>query len=174
MLRYLYWSGSTAIYRASLNSVRLNSTLESCASDISSKVPLINSTQLETFNIEPNDAIYYVGFDPCFETNPEPLQRTNRSIFGTPLNAGAVRIYTGVVGSGPVVSTDSFDRTLFAATDNLILVVDTSTVATCPNFPPVGLLQVRAPLLSLRTFRSLKQPLPGKQIYSVMAYLPYI
>ena len=148
--------------------------LESCASDISSKVPLINNTQLETFTIEPNDAIYYVGFDPCFETSPIEVQRTNRSILGTPLNAGAVRIYTGIVGSGPVVSTDSFDRTLFSATDNLIFVVDTSTVATCPEFPDIGVLQVRAPLLSLRTFRSLKQPLPGKQVYSVIGNLPKV
>ena len=162
IFRYLYWSGLTAIYRAPLTSVHLNSTLESCASDISSKVPFINNTQLETFTIEPNDAIYYVGFDPCFETSF--VAATNRSILGTPLNAGAVRVYTGVAGSRPVVSTDSFDRTLFSATDNLILIVDTSTVATCPVFPDIGVLQVRAPLLSLRTFRSVKQPLPGKQI----------
>ena len=171
MLRYLYWSGSTTIYRASLNSVRLNSSLESCASDISSKVPLINNTQLETFTIEPNDAIYYVGFDPCFETSPVPMQRTNRSILGTPLNAGTVRIYTGVANSGPVVSTDSFDRTLFSATDNLILLVDTSTVATCPNFPFFRFRQAKGPVLSLRTFRSVKQPLPGKQVYSVIVSL---
>ena len=162
------------MYRAPLNSVRLNSMLESCASDVSSKVPLINNTQLETFTIEPNDAIYYIGFDPCFESSPVEARRTNRSILGTPLDAGAVRIYTGVVSSGPVVSTDSFDRTLFSATDNVILVVDTSMVATCPEFPDIGVLQVRAPLLSLRTFRSLKQPLPGKQIYSVIGNLPKV
>ena len=164
VFRYLYWSGSTAIYRAPLTSVRLSSTLESCASDISSKVPFINNTQLETFTIEPNDAIYYVGFDPCFETISVAARRTNRSILGTPLNAGAVRVYTGVAGTGLVVSTDSFDRTLFSATDDLILVVDTSTVATCPVFPDIGVLLARAPLLSLRIFRSVKQPLPGKQI----------
>ena len=162
VIRYFYWSGSTAIYRTSLSSVRLNSPLESCASDIPSKVPLINNTQLETFTIEPNDAIYYVGFDPCFETAQLLPQRTNRSILGTPLNAGAVRIYTGVAGSEPVVSTDSFDRTLFAAVNNFILVVDTSTVATCPMFPAIDILQAKGPLLSLRTFRSVKQPLPGK------------
>ena len=175
MLRYLYWSGSTTIHRASLNSVRLNSSLESCASDISSKVPLINNTQLETFTIEPNDAIYYIGFDPCFETNPLPIQRTNRSILGTPLNAGTVRVYTGIVNSGPVVSTDSFDRTLFTATDNIILLVDTSTVAMCPNFPRIQLVLAKGPVLSLRTFRSVKQPLPGKQIYScdVVLVLPH-
>ena len=174
VFRYLYWSGSTAIYRAPLNSVRLNSTLESCASDVSSKVPLINNTQLEIFTIEPNDTIYYIGFDPCFETSSVAARRTNRSILGTPLNAGAVRIYIGIAGSGPVVSTDSFDRTLFSATDDLILVVDTSMVATCPMFPDIGVLQVRAPLLSLRTFRSVKQPLPGKQIYSVIGNLPKV
>ncbi|MCG8626108.1 MAG: hypothetical protein MJE68_29435, partial [Proteobacteria bacterium] len=54
----------------------------------------------------------------------------------------------------------------------LILVVDTSTVATCPAFPDIGLLQVRASLLSLRIFQSVKQPLPGKQIYSVIGNLP--
>ena len=171
MLRYLYWSGSTTIYRASLNSVRLNSSLESCASDILSKIPLINNTQVETFTIEPDDAIYYIGFDPCFETNPVPAQRTNRSILGTPLNAGTVRIYTGVASSGPVVSTDSFDRTLFTAADDIILLVDTSNVATCPNFPSVGFLQAKGPVLSLRTFRSVKQPLPGKQIYCVIIVL---
>ena len=169
--RYLYWSGSSAIYRASLNNVRLNSTLESCASDISSKVLLINSTQLETFTIEPNDAIYYVGFDPCFETNQDERLRTNRSVLGTSLNVGAVRIYTGVANSGPVVSTDSFDRTLFVATDNTITPVDTSTVATCPMFPPIiGFLTVRAPVLSLRTFRSVKQPLPGKLLLCELVF----
>ena len=150
-----------------LNNVRLNSTLESCASDISSKVLLINNTKLETFTIEPNDAIYYIGFDPCFETNPIPVLRTNRSVLGTSLNVGAVRIYTGIANSGPIVSTDSFDRTLFIATDNIIIPIDTSTVATCPTFPPlIGFLTVRAPVLSLRTFRSV-QPLPGKQTYYV-------
>ena len=149
--------------------MRLNSTLESCASDISSKVPLINNTQLETFTIEPNDAIYYIGFDPCFETNP--LQRTNRSILGTPLNTGAVQIYTGVASPGPVVSIDSFDRILFATIGNNIITIDTSTVATCPNFPPlIGFLTVRNPILSLRTFQSVKQPLPGKQAYCVHYY----
>ena len=167
----MYWSGSTTIYRASLNSVRLNSSLESCASDISSKFPLINNTQLETFTIEHNDAIYYIGFDPCFETSPVPILRTNRSILGTPLNAGTVRIYTGVANSGPVVSTDSFDRTLFSAIDDFIVLVDTSTVATCPNFPVFQLFQAKGPVLSLRMFQSVKQPLPGKQIYSVIVSL---
>ena len=152
--------------------MRLNSTLEFCANDISSKIPLINNTQLETFTIEPNDAIYYIGFDPCLET--KPMQKTNRFILGTPLNAGAVRIYTGVASPGPVASTDSFDRILFAATADNIIAVDTSTVATCPNIPPlIGLLTVRDPILSLRTFRSVKQPLPGKQAYCVHYYILY-
>ena len=160
ILRYLYWSDTASIYRVPLHDFLMSSTQDSCASDISSKFALINNAQLETFTVEPNEAIYFVGYDSCFD-DPDAPRRTNRSILGTTLNAGEERVYTGI--TDPVVSADSFDRTLFSAINSLILAVDTTQVATCPEFPPILLAQLtESPVLLLRAYRSVKQPLPGK------------
>ena len=130
-------------------------------SDIASKFRLINNVQLETFTIEPSEAIYYVGFDPCFDVPANGMRQTNRSVFGTPLNAGERRIYTG--STVPINSIDSFDRTLFFSIQNIIFVVDTSQVAVCPTrFAPADRIIAQRPLLLLRTYRSVKQPLPGR------------
>ena len=163
LLRYLYWSDSTSVYRASLNHVRVNSTLDSCANEISSSIALINNTQLETFTVEPNEAIYYIGYDSCFETSE--VSRTNRSVLGTPLNVESTRVSTGI--STPVVSIDSFDRTLFSATANLLISVDTSQVVNCPIYPTISFDNVGSPVLTLRIYRSVKQPLPGREMYMV-------
>ena len=157
VFRYLYWSDTTSIYRVPLNDVRISSSPHSCASDISSKIPLINNAQLETFTLEPNEAFYYIGYDPCFVG--ALLGQTNRSILGATLNARERRVYAG--STDPVVTMDSFDRTLFFATESSIVGVDTSQVATCPVFPSVPFFAERSALL-LRTFRSVKQPLPSK------------
>lgn len=156
----MYWSDTASIYRVPLNGFHLSSTQESCASDTSSKVALINNAQLETFTVEPNEAIYFIGYDSCFD-DPSAQRRTNRSILGTTLNAGDQRVYTG--STDPVVSADSFDRTLFSSTNSTILAVDATQVATCPEFPPILLIHfTESPVLVLRVYRSVKQPLPGK------------
>ena len=166
VFRYLYWSDSKSVHRASLNSVQLNSTLDSCANSISSSISLINNTQLETFTIEPNEAIYYVGYDSCFENSS--VSRTNRSILGTSLNIQSTRVSTGI--STPVVSIDSFDRTLFSATESLLISVDTSQVVNCPIYPTISFDTLGSPVLTLRIYRSVKQPLPGREMYRVKGF----
>ena len=117
--------------------------------------------QLETFTLERNEAIYYIGYNPCFNDPAAGQGQTNRSILGTTLSGGEERVYTGA--AVPVGTTDSFDRTLFfAPTGNVIVSVDTSQVANCPNFPNIKIFNTRSPVMILRTYRSVKQPLPGK------------
>ena len=173
MLRYLYWSDTASIYRVPLHGFHLSSTQDSCASDISSKFALINNAQLETFTVEPNEAIYFIGYDSCFDDPGAQQRQTNRSILGTTLNAGEKRVYTG--STDPVVSADSFDRTLFSATNSTILAVDTTQVATCPKFPPILLVHVtESPVLVLRAYRSVKQPLPGRIYLGCFFFCYYV
>ena len=160
ILRYLYWSDTSAISRVSLHNIRVNTALDSCPGDIASKVRLINNLRLETFTIEPSEAIYFVGYDPCFDDPVADQRQTNRSVIGTPLSAVEQRVYTG--STSPINTIDSFDRTVFFAVDRFIPVVDSSQVAECPTFPPIIVLDAGRPVLLLRTYRSLKQPLPGK------------
>ena len=134
--------------------------MDSCANDIAAKVSLINNINLETFTLEPNEGIYYIGYDSCFN-DPEATFRTNRSILGTTLNAREKRVYTG--SASPVVTTDSFDRILFFAAEFGIVAVDTSQVATCPVFSPLVDFDITpSPVSVLRTYRSVKQPQPSK------------
>ena len=118
--------------------------------------------QLETFTLEPNEAIYYIGYNPCFNDPAAGPGQTNRSVLGTTPSGGEERVYTGA--TVPVGTTDSFDRTLFIAPTglNFIISVDTSQVANCPNFPSINIFGTRSPVMILRTYRSVKQPLPGK------------
>lgn len=160
LLRYFYWSDTTTIYRAPLHNVRLNNTLDSCVTDIPSKVSLINNVQLETFALEPSEAIYYVGYDSCFDVPEAMRMQTNRSVLGTTLNAAETRVYTGA--TVPIVTTDSFDRRLFFSVGNTVIAVGTSEVANCPTFPSIKIFSRTNDVLVLRTYRSVKQPLPGK------------
>ena len=144
----------------------MNTALDSCPSDIASKVHLINNLQLESFTIEPSEAIYFVGYDPCFD-DPANIGRTNRSVIGTPLNAAEQRVHTG--STFPIKTIDSFDRILFLAVGTFIFVVDSSQVAECPTFPPISFIHTGHPVLLLKTYRSVKQPLPGKYIRIIIS-----
>ena len=137
------------MYRVDLDDVRVQTT--SCSSDLPDAVEFITAENLETFTLESDTAIYYI--ETCEALTPI------RTIQTTSLNAENTEcVSTGVTAIPETIASyseiiffplpgDSVGHTLIAnATD--------STVS--PQVSEAG-----APVSIVRTYRSVKQPLPG-------------
>ena len=131
-----------------LNAVQDQTT--SCVPGIPQGTLIINDQDIVTFTIE--SSLYYVGGSSC----------SGRSIglSSTSLNVRRTVTVAGI--SGQVVTMASFSEVVFVALDGeeVVGVYNTTVTSNCP-MQGVGTPRAPEPVQMMRTFRSVKQPLPG-------------
>ena len=144
------------MYRTDLASVRTTTTLAQCASQVAGQQLIANNSILETFTLEPNEALYFVGQFEC--TNPNRPQ----SLFSVSLNAER----TQGLRSFSLSSVNG----LASFTGFVLLPVPPANFATVANsaevcsstVPGIALSDTTGTITLLRTYRSSQQPLPGE------------
>ena len=131
-----------------LNAVQDQTT--SCTSGIPQGTLIINDPQIVTFTIE--SSLYYVGGSSC----------SGRSIglSSTSLNVRRTVTVAGI--NGQAVTMASFSEVVFVALNGteLVGVYNTDVTSNCP-MQGVRTPSAPEPVQMMRTFRSVKQPLPG-------------
>ena len=134
------------MYRVDLDDVRVQTT--SCSSDLPGAVEFITAENLETFTLESDTAIYYIG--TCEGTNIRTIQTTSLNAENTECVSTGLDVVPETIASFSEIiffplPGNPMGFTLIAnATDSVS-----------------RLSQAGAPVSIVRTYRSVKQPLPG-------------
>ena len=132
-----------------------------CPNEIPSNTTVVTNLFLQTFTIESDGRIYFVGYSNCFRNTDPP---TNQSLLSTDSNAQASFPHLGV---GSVNTMDSFSQVVFIPSGSTFLLsVDTSEAASCPRPVSFTASATSEQVQVVRTYRSVKQPLPGKLLIS--------
>ena len=139
------------MYRVDLDDVRVQTT--SCSSDLPGAVEFITAKNLETFTLESDTAIYYIG--TCEPLTFEGI--TTRTIQTTSLNAENTECVSTGLDVVPETIASFSEIIFFPLPGNpmgfTLIANATDSVS--------GVSQAGAPVSIVRTYRSVKQPLPG-------------